>query len=145
MIAVFEYLTKSIQEKFTEHLKALRSVFDTRIIDELFAHYVALLDLCPTEGEAMIISSKFHKAEYCLGVKWADAGRYYKTDLVIFIDTFAVIIEAKSGRVHESALRGADGRMRRHFKELFIEPNIQSTRFMNKLQRLRDGLRTMSS
>jgi len=71
------------------------------------------------------------------GVKWDFDGRQYETDLVTFIDSHALIIEAKSQRVSKSALRGAPDRIKRHLKEILVEPSIQSYRFQQKLEKLK--------
>lgn len=62
-----------------------------------------------------------------------DADIIYETDLIVFIDSFALIIECKSGKVTPPALRGAPDRLRRRIQKLLIDPNIQSLRLKNAL------------
>ena len=58
----------------------------------------------------------------------------YETDLIAFIDSFALVVECKSGKVTPPALRGAAGRMRKHIQELLIDPNLQSLRLKTRLE-----------
>ena len=66
--------------------------------------------------------------------KWAEDGKTYETDLIAFIDSFALVIECKSGKVTPPALRGAPDRLRRHIQELLIDPNLQSLRLKKRLE-----------
>jgi hypothetical protein len=69
-------------------------------------------------------------------VTWALGGTRYETDIIATIDSFALIIECKSGRVSPPALRGAPDRLRRHIQELLIDPNLQSLRLKGHLEHL---------
>lgn len=62
------------------------------------------------------------------GVKWKLGGQQFETDLLVLVDTHLFIIEAKAHRLSAPGLRGAPDRLRRHVKELLVEPAIQSTR-----------------
>ena len=81
-----------------------------------------------------IVKIRFPSASTISGVKWSYEGKEYETDLITFIDSHAIIIEAKSHKVTKPALRGAPDRVKRHLKELFIAPSIQSFRLQEKLQ-----------
>ena len=69
-----------------------------------------------------------------MNLKWVDDKTTYETDLIAFIDSFALVIECKSGKITPSALRGAPDRLRRHIQELLIDPNLQSLRLKNRLE-----------
>lgn len=88
-------------------------------------------------------------AEVLRGVKWTDptSGRQYETDLLVLIDSTAVVVESKSGRITQAARRGAPDRLRKEIRKLIEEAAQQSSRFVKTLQetkgamtlRLRDG------
>jgi len=71
-------------------------------------------------------------------------GKEYENDLVIIIDSFAIIVEAKSRRLSDPAKRGAPDRLFETLKELIEEPSEQALRFIdylrsnNKVHTLRD-------
>jgi len=68
--------------------------------------------------------------------KWKDGDAEYENDVLIQVGSHLLIIEAKSGVVSWSALRGAPERAKKHFRELVVEPSIQSLRLKEKI----DGL-----
>ena len=83
-----------------------------------------------------IICRRFPQSKTVSGLEWKKEGRLYETDLITFIDSHAVIVEAKSGKITESALKGAPGRIKKHITQLFIDPSIQSARFKDHLESL---------
>lgn len=83
-----------------------------------------------------IVKRKFPNALTVSGVKWKFNNVLYETDLISFIDSHAIIIEAKSHKITKPALRGAPERIKRHIKEIIIEPSIQSHRFEEYLNEL---------
>lgn len=83
-----------------------------------------------------IIRRRFPKSNTVSGIKWMYDGAEYETDLITFIDSHALIVEAKSGKITEPALRGAPDRLKRHVKEILVDPNIQSKRFKERLLEL---------
>lgn len=86
-----------------------------------------------------IILRRFPESQTKSGLKWSQDGREYETDLVTFIDSFMIIIEAKSHKVNKAALRGATKTVKRQFDEMIIEPNIQSKRLRDKILYLKDN------
>ncbi len=82
---------------------------------------------------AEIVQSRFPGSSTKTNFKWIDGGTTYETDLVAFIDSFAMVIECKSGKLTPPALRGAPDRLRKHIQELLIAPNLQSLRFKERL------------
>jgi len=83
-----------------------------------------------------IINRRFPSANTVSGVKWKLGDVEYETDLITFIDSHAVIVEAKSGKVSEPALRGAPARLKKHVEEILVAPNIQSRRLKERLEEL---------
>ena len=83
---------------------------------------------------AEIVEKRFPTSNTKRNFKWVEDGTVYETDLVIFIDSFALVIECKSGKVTPPALRGAPDRLRRHIRELVIEPNLQSSRLKARIE-----------
>ena len=82
-----------------------------------------------------IVHTRFLEANIIKNFKWGT----YENDLVIFIDTYIIIIEAKSGKITDSALRGAPDRLKKKIDELLIAPNKQSQRLKEKLLYLIDN------
>ena len=83
-----------------------------------------------------IVKKRFPSAQTVSGVKWKYNDTLYETDIISFIDSHAIIIEAKSHKVTKPALRGAPDRIKRHIKEIIIDPSIQSRRLEQHLKKL---------
>ena len=83
---------------------------------------------------AEIVERRFPSSNTKRNFKWVEDGTTYETDLVAFIDSFALVIECKSGKVTPPALRGAPDRMRKHIKDLLIDPNLQSSRLKTRIE-----------
>jgi len=82
---------------------------------------------------AEIIARRFPNASTVSSITWQHNGKQYETDLITFIDSHAIIVEAKSGKISDPALRGAPERLKRHIDDILVEPNIQSKRLEEKL------------
>jgi len=83
-----------------------------------------------------VINRRFPESNTVSGVKWKFDGAEYETDLITFIDSHAVIVEAKSGKISDPALRGAPARLKKHIEEILVAPNIQSKRLKERLEEL---------
>ena len=70
---------------------------------------------------------------------WKEGGVRYETDLLVQVDSYVIIVEAKSGTVTSPARRGAPKRLQRHIRELLVDPAEQSSRLARKLERLLSG------
>lgn len=69
------------------------------------------------------------------GSTWKDgAGVEYENDLIVIIDTFAVVFEAKSASVTDPARRGAPERLAETLRELIEAPSEQGLRFIGLLK-----------
>lgn len=86
-----------------------------------------------------IVKRRFPSALTVSGVKWDYEGSTYETDLITFIDSHAIIIEAKSHKITKPALRGAPDRIKRHIREIIIDPSVQSRRFEKHLINICNG------
>lgn len=84
-----------------------------------------------------IVKTRFPESQVVSGLKWHLGETQYETDLIAFIDSHVIIIEAKSQKISRPALRGAPDRIKRHLEEILIEPGIQSNRLEQKLNELR--------
>ncbi|WP_311567188.1 hypothetical protein [Photobacterium arenosum] len=84
-----------------------------------------------------IVKRRFPESHVVSGVKWHQGENLYETDLIAFIDSHAIIIEAKSQKISKQALRGASERVKRHLKEILVEPGVQSHRLELKINELR--------
>lgn len=80
-----------------------------------------------------IVKQRFPESNTVKNIKWKDGPTEYETDLITAIDSYIIIIEAKSGKIDPSSLRGAPKRLERDIKKLLIEPNVQSKRLKDKL------------
>jgi len=84
-----------------------------------------------------LMKKEFKDGEYIKNFQWSDSGEEYETDLIYKIDSYLMIIEAKSGAISWPAFRGAPKRMERHIKDLLINPALQSKRLEETLLRLK--------
>ena len=81
----------------------------------------------------------FPNAMIFRGSQWTDGlnNKNYENDLLVIIDTFALIIEVKSGQVTPPARRGAPKRLFETLKLLIEEPSEQAHRFIEYLKKNR--------
>ena len=63
----------------------------------------------------------------------------YQTDLLVVIDSYLLIIEAKSAKIKKASLRGASNSLKNDIEELIIGPSIQSKRLENRIKHLKDN------
>jgi len=86
-----------------------------------------------------IVRRRFPEANTVTGVEWEYEEKGYETDLITVIDSCLIIVEAKSGKITEPALRGAPDRIKKHIKDILLSPNEQSSRLKLKLTELIDN------
>jgi hypothetical protein len=74
-------------------------------------------------------------------VKWHDpeTKKDYENDVVIQVDGWLLLIEAKSGEVTASARRGSFDRPKREIRKLMLDPAEQSARFAAHLTANREA------
>jgi len=90
---------------------------------------------------ATLFKTAFPMAEIYAGSKWLGKdGKEYENDLLVIIDKFALVIEAKAGTVSSPAKRGAPDRLFKTLQELIEEPSEQALRFIDYLKDNRTNL-----
>lgn len=67
-------------------------------------------------------------ADVTTGAKWSIAGQRFETDALARIDKVLLVSEAKATHLTPQGLRGAPDRVRRHVRDMILEPSIQSAR-----------------
>lgn len=85
-----------------------------------------------------LFRATFPNAKVYRGSKFRDQPdnpKEYENDILIIIDTVAIIVECKSGRVDPPARRGAPGRLSVTFDDLIAAASTQALRFADFLQR----------
>ncbi len=87
-----------------------------------------------------LLRHAFPDSEHTPNFRWRDNGVEYESDLVLKVDSYLLLVEAKSGSLTWPALRGAPDRVKRHVEELLVEPARQSKRLADKLERARAGM-----
>ncbi|MEA9414348.1 hypothetical protein [Flavobacterium sp. PL02] len=83
-----------------------------------------------------LFKDAFTDCQIFSGSMWqdADSDRLYENDLLVIIDDFALIVEAKSGTVSPPAKRGAPDRLFGTLKDLVEAPSMQAIRFEKYLK-----------
>lgn len=83
-----------------------------------------------------IVMSRFPEQSTARNIRWKYQDKEFETDLITFIDSYAIIIEAKSHKITSQALRGADKRIKKHIEEVIVDPSVQSKRLEDRLREL---------
>jgi hypothetical protein len=81
--------------------------------------------------------AKFPNAKVYRGSKFRerpDDPKEYENDILVVVDTTAIIVECKSGRVDPPARRGAPDRLADTFDDLIAAASTQALRFANFLR-----------
>ena len=99
------------------------------------AYTKAKADFLEIELE-QLFRGAFPSASVYRGSLWTDrqTGRNYENDLIVVLDSFALVVEAKSGGVSDPARRGAPKRLFKTLRELIEEPSEQALRFIDHLE-----------
>lgn len=66
---------------------------------------------------------------------WNDGKEDFENDLLALIDSSAFIIEAKSGKISEAAMRGGFESLKNEIRELMVDPSLQTLKFKKHLER----------
>lgn len=84
---------------------------------------------------AALVSKSMPSAKVHRSVVWTDpeTNKRWENDVVALLGNFVFVFEAKSGRIGDSARRGGEGKLRKNFRELFVEPGLQGWRLQNYL------------
>jgi hypothetical protein len=83
-----------------------------------------------------MVRANFPNAEIHRGSLWKDPGTQveYENDLLVVVDGFALVIEAKSATISDPARRGAPERLATTLRELIESPSEQAHRFITYLR-----------
>jgi hypothetical protein len=120
---VMTHLSLGLLEGFCAKDEKLRVKYNEVRADYLEAEIVNLFKVA------------FPMASIYKGSKWKGKdNREYENDLLVIIDKFALVVEAKAGQVSPPAKRGAPDRLSKTFKELIEDPSEQALRFIEFLQ-----------
>ena len=118
---LFSFVLKSF-DKIIEEL-------DKKTLHDRRANYLE-------EKVEEIIKRRFPEANIVKGIKWKQGDTEYETDLITFIDSYVIVVEAKSGKITDSARRGSKDRLKKYITDILVEPNVQSKRLRDKLLKL---------
>ena len=83
---------------------------------------------------AEIVKKRFPSSQIMTNFKWVKDGKKYETDLIVFFDSFVLLIECKSEKIAEPSLRGEPNRLQKYIKKLLIDPNEQSLHLKKHLE-----------
>lgn len=99
--------------------------------EELKAQYEDARAVVLENQVAELLGSALPKANVSRSVKWHDpeTKKDFENDVVIQLDGWLLLIEAKSGEVTASARRGSFDRLKREIRKLMLDPAEQSARF----------------
>jgi len=83
-----------------------------------------------------LFHASFKEAKIFRNLKWEseDGGKAYENDLLVIIDSFAIVVEAKGGKISAPARRGAPDRLKREIQDLIVDPAKQARRFARHLE-----------
>lgn len=103
--------------------------------EELLARYEDRRGKFLEEEVEGLFSNSFSSAKIYRGSLWHDpeSNKDFENDLLVIIDSYLIVVEAKSGKLTEPAKRGAELRLKSKIKELIVEPSVQANRFANYL------------
>lgn len=114
----FEFAIKLMEQSIKPYKKIYKKYIKNRgpILEELIEN---------------LFNNSFPTANIYKGSVWIeeDSNKEFENDLLIIIDSYAIVVEAKSGAIHDAAKRGAVMTLAREIRELLIEPSIQAKRF----------------
>lgn len=109
--------------------------FGFGIIEQLLKDTEAEIDCSKRRSEFLenevtsLFTTAFPQSKYFQNLVWDE----YETDFLLKFESMLLIVEVKSGSISTPALRGAPKRLRRHIKELIVEPSQQSLRLEKKV------------
>jgi hypothetical protein len=78
-------------------------------------------------------------ASVAANLSWKLGDQQFETDALAVLDRTVVIAEAKAHRLTPQGLRGAPDRVRRHIRDLIVDPSIQSQRLASLIEDARKG------
>ncbi len=102
---------------------------------ELWAWYEKRRGAYLEESVEKLFQGEFPTAKVFRGSLWRDpaTNQQFENDILVLVDTHAIVVEAKAGKIPEKARRGADLSLQRAISDLLVEPSRQSQRFADYL------------
>ncbi|MHC2574690.1 hypothetical protein ACVMH6_007018 [Rhizobium leguminosarum] len=73
------------------------------------------------------------------GAKWKIGAEQFETDALVVLDRTVLIAEAKANRLTPEGLRGAPDRVKRHVRDMILDPSIQSERLAGLIEKAKSG------
>lgn len=120
---IIPHLSLSLLENLVAQNDVLRTAYD-----DCKAQYLE-------DQVELLLRKSFPGAQIFRGSKWhGNDGKDYENDLLVVIDSFALVVEAKSGIITKAAKRGAPDRLFKTLKHLIEEPSEQALRFIEYLK-----------
>lgn len=121
--AVFSHLALDILEGLVWDNEALRK------------RYTDVKSIYLEDETERLLRAAFPHGKVHRGSLWADksTGQQYENDLIVVLESFAIVVEAKSGGVSDPARRGAPKRLVETLRALIEEPADQALRFIRFL------------
>ncbi|WP_095186276.1 hypothetical protein [Pseudomonas sp. Irchel 3H9] len=86
-----------------------------------------------------VIEGVFPTIKFALNAKWVVGQDRFETDFLGQVDRAILIVEAKSAALTPQGLRGAPDRVKRHVRDLIVEPAEQSHRLEQILWKAKSG------
>lgn len=87
------------------------------------------------EQVELLFKKAFPDALIYTGSQWeGEDKKLFENDLLVIIDSFAIVVEAKAGSISPPAKRGATERLFKTLQELIDEPSTQALRFIEYLK-----------
>ena len=83
---------------------------------------------------AEIVKKRFPSSQIMTNFKWVKDGKKYESDLIVFFDSFVLLIECKSEKIADPSLSGEPNRLQNYIRKLLIDPNEQSMRLKKHLE-----------
>lgn len=71
--------------------------------------------------------------------KWKIGAEQFETDALVVLDRTVLIAEAKANRLTPEGLRGAPDRVKRHVRDMILDPSVQSERLSGLISKAKSG------
>ncbi|MFS2154411.1 hypothetical protein [Rhizobium sp. Rhizsp42] len=71
--------------------------------------------------------------------KWKIGSEQFETDALMVLDRTVLIAEAKANRLTPEGLRGAPDRVKRHVRDMILDPSVQSERLAGLIEQAKNG------
>jgi hypothetical protein len=116
-------------------IELIESVIRTSVPDLMLRYERRRAQFLEEEIERLFTEA-FPTAKSYRGSLWHDpkTGKDFENDLLVIIDSFQIVIEAKSGKFSDPARRGAPSRLEKELQKLIIDPSLQAKRFSDYLE-----------